>query len=469
MAKEFAREVLLRLPLAEATLALWQWATQPQFLDGLFDRFRRGCYERVITFSVLVQLIGDALLQHGGSGRKSFERHREEGLLTVSAAAAYQKLGRLPVAVSENFLAETTARLRHVVPSQPQVVLAESLQSFRPIILDGKAVKQVPKRLKPLRGGKRGVLGGKALVALDLQYGLAIAMATHPDGETNDAKLVPQLVPEVRRLTAGAVILWIADRQFCDLQQTAEFVDEGHHFLVRYCKKTGFHPDPERPSRTGVDDFGRPYTEEWGYLGRASHKQRRYVRRITLRRTGEEDIVLVTDLLDENKYPAKDLLAAYLQRWGIERVFQQITEVFALKQLIGTTPEGTLFQLAFCLLLYNLIQVVRGYIAEAQQRKPETISTELLFDDVRRQLIALYEMVGVACAERLFVAVPTAEMVRTRMRQLLSTVWTDRWIKATSRKRRPKQTSGQRNHTSVYRMINAYRQSQRKNTDEHSG
>ncbi len=50
----------------------------------------------------------------------------------------------------------------------------------------------------------------------------------------------------------------------------------------------------------------------------------------------------------------------YLARWGSERVFQQITAVFHLNRLIATTPQGTLFQLAFCLLLYHLIQVVRG-------------------------------------------------------------------------------------------------------------
>ena len=41
-------------------------------------------------------------------------------------------------------------------------------------------------------------------------------------------------------------------------------------------------------------------------------------------------------------------------------MFQQITEVFHLNRLIATTPQGTLFQLAFCLLVYDLIQVARG-------------------------------------------------------------------------------------------------------------
>jgi IS4 transposase len=71
-------------------------------------------------------------------------------------------------------------------------------------------------------------------------------------------------------------------------------------------------------------------------------------------------LILVTDLLDAEQYPAADLLAAYLARWGIERMFQQVTEVFALKRLIGGSPQAGVFQLAFCLLLYNMIHVLRA-------------------------------------------------------------------------------------------------------------
>ena len=83
----------------------------------------------------------------------------------------------------------------------------------------------------------------------------------------------------------------------------------------------------------------------------------------------------------------------YLNRWGIERMFQQVTEVFGLEHLIGTRPEGVIFQFAMCLLLYNLIQVVRGVIAVESGRPREEISGEKLFEDVQRQMIAWSETV----------------------------------------------------------------------------
>jgi hypothetical protein len=38
MPQDFAREVLARLPLAEAVLTLWRWVVDPLFLLALFAR-----------------------------------------------------------------------------------------------------------------------------------------------------------------------------------------------------------------------------------------------------------------------------------------------------------------------------------------------------------------------------------------------------------------------------------------------
>jgi hypothetical protein len=151
-------------------------------------------------------------------------------------------------------------------------------------------------------------------------------------------------------------------------------------------------------------------------------------------------------------------LGLYLARWGIERVFQQITEVFHLQTLIGTTPQGTVFQFVFCVMLYNLVQVVRAYVATAQARPVPTISTELLFDDVHRQLVAFTELVPSVQVEPLFPVLPTEEALRAQLTRLLATVWTTRWLKAppTKRKAPAPRTPIRGNQTSVYRLMGAY-------------
>jgi hypothetical protein len=282
-------------------------------------------------------------------------------------------------------------------------------------------------------------------------------MATHADGETKDAKLVPALVPQVREHVRGKR-LWVADRQFCDLTPPAAFMQAGDHCLVRYHPKTPFCPDAAHPGPRGQDAQGQVWEQDGGGLGSEQAKHRRFVRRVTLYRPGEETILLITDLLDASLFPATDLLALSLARWSIERVFQQITEVFHLQTLMGTTPQGTVFQFAFCVVLYNLGQVVRAYVATAQARPVATISTELLFDDVHRQLGAVTELVP---AERLAVVVPvlpTTEALRGQLTRLLATIWTTRWLKQPTQKRPAPapRTPLRGNHTSVFRVVAAY-------------
>lgn len=457
-ALDFGREVLTRLPLAEAVLWGWRWIVDEPFLQELFARQRGRGYEQVIRFPVLVQLIADALLEHRGSGRKSFQRGQEQGQLEASLQAAYEKLGRLPLGLSEAFVAEGTERLQLLYPAGAQLAVPPSVQALAVVVVDGKAIKRVAKRLKAVRGRKGGVLGGKALVALELRSGLAVAMATAADGETNEAKLVPALVPQVRARIAGPR-LWVGDRQLCDLTQPTEFAVEGDHFVVRYHPKTPFEPDPQQPLQQGTDAQGREWQDEWGWLGSPRNPKRRYVRRITLVRPDAEAVCLVTDLVTAEQYPATELLAVYRLRWGIEEVFQQVTEVFHLQALIGTTPQGTMFQFAFCLLLYNLLQVMRAYIAAAQRRPRPAISLELLFDDVHRQLIALNELVAPPVVEALFEPLPDGATLRQRLERLLAPVWTPRWLKAPPQKRRPpaRSTTSAGNHTSVYRLLEAYR------------
>jgi hypothetical protein len=200
-------------------------------------------------------------------------------------------------------------------------------------------------------------------------------------------------------------------------------------------------------------------------LGGPTNRRRQEVRRITLSRPGEEDVIVVTDLLDVAAYPAADLLAVYRLRWGIERVFPRITEVFHLQTLIGTTPQAGVFQAAFCLLLYNVIAVLRGYLAEAQGREPEAISTETLFDDVRRQLVALHEVLSTEEILGALEARLAGVELRRHLRGLLAGQWSERWLKAPAKKKGPPSdhkeylTGG---HSSVYRLLQQARAARQK-------
>jgi hypothetical protein len=454
----FTRDVLARLPLAEAVLTLWRWVADAGSLDEIFEKNRGRGYQKILSFSLIVYLVRDALLEFNGSGRKSFDEAKERGELEASIRATYGKLGRTPIPVSTAMLATCGARLREVYPCDPkaQTPLPESLADYQIINFDGKAIKRVAKRLKALWGVPGGVLGGRALVALDMRSGLAVAMRAHPDGDANEVRFVGDLVPEVRSQIPGKR-LFVTDASFCDLTQPARFAEQGDAFLVRYHPKVPFYADAARPARTGQDCRGRQYVEEWGFLGSPRNKKRLYVRRITLVRPGEKDVILVTNLYDAQAVAAADLLEAYLNRWGIERMFQQVTEVFGLEHLIGTKPEGVIFQFAMCLLLYNLIQVVRGVIAVGAEREREEVSGEKLFEDVQRQMISWSTLIEPEETIAHFEEEWTAMRVKVRLSELLSGLWKDRWLKSPPKTpQKPRERKHKRTHSSVYRILEAY-------------
>ena len=451
-------EVCARMALAQAGLSIWRYVFDEERLNGVWEQNRGRCYQKVISFGTMTHLMADALLQHGGSGRRSFEKNIELGQLESSVQAAFGKLGRLPLGVSQALLREGTIALRELFPRHGFRQLPASLNAFEVLVLDGKSIKKVAKRLKALRGVGGGLLGGKALVALEWSTGLALAMEAHPDGDASEKRLVKGAVSQTDALVSKPR-LFVVDRGFCDLVQATHFTARaGDHFLVRHHRGTTFTRDRDRPEETKTDDQGRKIVETWGWLGSTSNKGRRFVRKIHLYRPGEdEDIILITDLLDAKAYPATDLLLVYRGRWGIEQMFQKVTKVFGLERLIGGTPQACIFQFSFCMLLYNIVQLVTSYIAQAQKCDAETISKEKLFDDMHRELIAWNVVFTPEQTIKRFEASLTASQLRSRLSKLLAHSWSDTWRKSPPQKnRRPSQREAKRGHGSVYRILQAH-------------
>lgn len=464
------RTLLARMPLAQALLSLWHWVTDETFLEELYQQHRGRSYQRVLTFSTLVHLIADALLEHGGSANQCFERADEVEALPSSIQAAYGKLRRIPVGLSQGFLASASDRLRAIYPKSIGTAVPHSVRGFETLIVDGKTVKHLAKRLKALRSLNAGVLGGKALVVLSYRSGLALAMRAHLDGHTNEVRFIPDLLPKVRQRVAGPR-LWLADRAFSYPEQLAHFAESEDKFVIRQRGDISFHPDPGRSSPPARDATGRTIHQEWGWLGRPKSKHRYYVRRLTLPLSDQESLILVTNLLNADTFPAADLCQLYRCRWRIEHVFQLITEVFALNHLIGSSPSASIFQLGFCLLLYNMIVVLRAYLAQAVSREPQTISTEKLFVDVHRQMVAWAVLIGAVPTISDWEAQPgLPEALSAHLRHLLKSVWTRRWAKSPPKKRvLPKQIiHSKHTHVSAYRVLTAAASASKTKTQKRS-
>jgi len=443
----FETELMRRSPLAGCVLELSDHVFDRQLLESIYQEHRGRCYEDVLTFESFLTLMRDALVDHGGSAHQLFVELEDRQANPINESNFYRKLARMPVAVSRALLREGSGRLRDLMPG-PVSILPACLDAFEVVIGDGKKIKDAAKRLAPTRGFSGKLIGAKALVAIDARSGLALAMSDSLDGLTNDVPLVPELMEQLREIIARP-ILSVWDRQFDDARTMNRLSQRaGDAFVVRTKRSHTFVPESTVPTR---DSQGRRISDEIGLLGKGKVKLR--LRRITLSRPGEEDVILLTNLLDSGAYSAGDLLELYRKRWGIEQVFQQVTETFSLAHLIGSAPKAVLLQFSFCLLLYNMMQVIKAYVAQDGAVLAATVSMYYLFDHTRRELQAwAYHTDGTWPRT----SRDTAAM-RQRLHDLLRGVWNPMlFTKASDKKPRGKPKLKIRlhgGHSSVQRVL----------------
>lgn len=394
-------------------------------------------------------------MEPGGSGRRSFEGAIEDGRLQASSSAPYKKRNRIPLAVSCGLVTAGSLRVEELMPAEVDSPLPSELDDLNVINLDGKKLKGVFKRLKAARGLAGDIYGAKLLVAHHVASDTAIAMNADPDGERSDAPLLPGLLDQVREHTSGPR-LFVADRQFGDTRMPWRLSEDGDYFLLRRNRTTSFHPDPDTAAITKTLEDGTTYEDCQGWLGAESNPNRLWVRHIHLRcPDGRDDVLLVTDLMEADAYPAEALLATYRLRWRIETVFQVITEVFRLNPLIGSSPEATAFQAALCLLLFNLVQLIKAHVASAQSRSRRSVSLRNLYVDIQEELIAWHKLLSLSDTQAVLGPEQPPDELQSHLKELLKTPWTAWWTKRTGKANSaPRETTRiPGGHTSVYRLL----------------
>ena len=435
----FEFEACRRLPFADASLRLLHFALDEAFLNTIFEQHRGRSYKKIIAFPTFVHLIADTLLERSPSAHQTFRKAQDDGTLEASIVAAYGKLKRIPVPLSQAFFAQASQRLDTV--ALPDVhSLPHSLNEFRILAFDGKKIKHLAKRIQAFRGLNGTILGGKLLAIQDLGSGRAVAFEATVEGDAADNPLVPGAVDQVRAGPDSRPRVWIGDRAFCDYI-TPRLLSEGtDHFVIRYHTKCTFVADTTKPAQMGIDANGLKYREEWGWLGPEKEKRRMLVRQITLTRPGEDKLVVVTSLLDGGKYPASDVLSLYHRRWGIEAMFLDVTQTFDLRHLISSSPQATVFQAGFCFLLYNITCVVRGYVAADAKVKPSEVSGKLLFEEMVQDLIAWSRLMDEQLTMAVLAETPLASAwaMQKYLKQVLSGVWEERLRKSKPQRRSAK-------------------------------
>ena len=85
-------------------------------------------------------------------------------------------------------------------------------------------------------------------------------------------------------------------------------------------------------------------------------------------------VTLVTTLLDDETYAAKDLAELYRHRWQIETNLRHLKQTMGMHLLRCETADGVLKEMLMFALVYNLVCCVIYDAADRQGVRPDRIS-----------------------------------------------------------------------------------------------
>jgi len=186
----------------------------------------------------------------------------------------------------------------------------------------------------------------------------------------HDLRLLRQLWDQLKK---GDILL--GDRAFGEYTTLAALPAQGVDVVARlhHARKVDFRK--ARPLsgndgcfvwHKGIQQSEILSTAEWTLL--PAQITVRIIRfTATLRGFRHRRVTLVTTLLDPALYPARELIALYLRRWGIELCLRHLKTTMGMDQLRCKTPDMAEKELLGYLVAHNLIRCV---MAEAVARYP---------------------------------------------------------------------------------------------------
>jgi Transposase DDE domain len=232
-----------------------------------------------------------------------------------------------------------------------------------------------------------------AIISLATGVARDLALGPYRGKETGEPALFRALMDG---LAAGEIA--VGDRIFASYFGIAGLVQRGVDgvFRMHQARKVDFR----RGRCVGLEDhvvsWVKPERPEWmdeaTYAQSAGEMPVRELRfRVEQRGYRAHEIVLVTTLLDAERYTKEELADLFLKRWNVELDLRSIKDVMKMDVLRGQSPEIVEKEIWMHLLAYNLIRGVIGVAAQSHGKAPRQVSfkgalqTMTAFQDVLRQ------------------------------------------------------------------------------------
>jgi hypothetical protein len=215
-----------------------------------------------------------------------------------------------------------------------------------------------------------------ALISLATGVARDLAMGPYQGKETGETALFRALMGGLR---AGEIVL--GDRLYGSFFGIAELSQRDVDGLFRMHQRRKY--DFRKGRRLGVEDhvvtWTKPERPDW--MDEATYEQipnELNVRelRVTVQQPGfrVNELVLVTTMLDPERYSKEAIADLFIERWNIELDFRSLKTVLDMDVLRCKTPEMVRKEIWMHLLTYNLIRGVMAKAAETHNKQPRHLS-----------------------------------------------------------------------------------------------
>jgi hypothetical protein len=235
------------------------------------------------------------------------------------------------------------------------------------LVLDGSNLDPVARRLKVLQGTREAPMPGAIFACYDLMRGTLAELLFTPTLRTGELTLAREAFALLPRNS-----LILGDRLYGTPRILTELQEKGLYGIFR--RQSHSHVEKVREIERGAHGDG--HLEDWSIkLGKQAAVPARLIRM----HVGKKTYEFVTNVLDPEMLSAREAADLYLDRWQVERVFQDLKEVLNLHCFYCGNTNAIAMQVYAAAIVHTAMRVAQGRIAAQASIEPEALSEAKLF------------------------------------------------------------------------------------------
>jgi hypothetical protein len=339
-------------PFAVMARSLLERTLPTEALDALFKEKASTQYTRELTFSSVVDLMGQVVTSAFPSVRAAY-LNKSFGI-SVSLTALYNKLQGIEPPVATELVRHTA---RHLLPLIREIggTLPEPVPGYEMNVLDGNAIAATQHRLGETRDNSAAPLPGKSLCVFKPAYQLVTDIVLCEDGHAQERSLVDPILDAIEKDS-----LWVADRNFCFQRFLLGIAQKLAFFIIREHANLNYKRASKLRKR-GRSETGE-ILEQVIVIeeedGTKHHLRRIVVKLAKPTEDGDWELAILTNLPE--RVSAIVVSEAYRKRWTIEGGFLDLTTTLDCEINTLCYPKAALFVFCIAVMAYNLQSAIKG-------------------------------------------------------------------------------------------------------------